>query len=87
MYGLPATTIIPELTRIPENRATTIFSGIRVGVCTTMVKVEVYLSQSPQFAIQANPYFFRNLKNVLVARPDGGHGFSLGWGWWDAALG
>ena len=52
-----------------------------------MVKVEVYLSQSPQFAIQANPYFFRNLKNVLVARPDGGHGFSLGWGWWDAALG
>ena len=28
-----ATTGIPEFTRIPENRATTIFSGIRVGIC------------------------------------------------------
>ena len=31
---MPATTRIPELTRIPENGATTIFSGIRVGICT-----------------------------------------------------
>ena len=30
----PATTRIPEFTRIPQNRATTIFSGIRVGICT-----------------------------------------------------
>ena len=28
-----ATTRIPEFTRIPENRATTIFSGVRVGIC------------------------------------------------------
>ena len=31
---MPATTRIPEFTRIPENRATTIFSGIRVGICS-----------------------------------------------------
>ena len=31
--NLPATTTIPEFTRIPENTATTIFSGIRVGIC------------------------------------------------------
>ena len=30
---MPATTRIPEFTRIPENRATTIFSGVRVGIC------------------------------------------------------
>ena len=35
--SLPVTTRIPEFTRIPENRATTIFSGIRVGICTTSV--------------------------------------------------
>ena len=31
--SLPVTTRIPEFTRIPENKATTIFSGIRVGIC------------------------------------------------------
>ena len=33
--SLPASTWIPEFTRTPENRATTIFSGIRVGICIT----------------------------------------------------
>ena len=30
---MPATTRIPEFTRIPEKRATMIFSGIPVGIC------------------------------------------------------
>ena len=34
LFSLPATTKIPEFTRTPENKATTIFSGIRVGICT-----------------------------------------------------
>ena len=33
LCSLPATTTIPEFTRIPENDPTTIFSGIRVGIC------------------------------------------------------
>ena len=33
LWSLLATTIIPELTRITESRATTIYSGIRVGIC------------------------------------------------------
>ena len=36
--SLPVTTRIPEFTRIPENKATTIFSGIRVGICNVFLK-------------------------------------------------
>ena len=35
--SLPASTRIPEFTLIPENSATTIFSGIRVGICTSII--------------------------------------------------
>ena len=41
---LPASTSIPEFTTIPENSATTIFSGIRVGICTLPLYEKCYFN-------------------------------------------
>ena len=46
MSTMPATTRIPEFTRIPEKRATTIFSGVWVGICITLARVEVSRSSA-----------------------------------------
>ena len=58
---LLAITRIPEFTRIPENRATTIFSGIRVGIC---IKVG---SLPPTHPLQGSVFFNEKPSSILKA--------------------